>query len=456
MAHSSIGDLRVSRSKVTGLRPAAVLSGLRRSAASPESGSEDPRTQSTVVAAGQLSTATEPQQGHHADTTTCLWVRGSSDPLPPEAARRTRRPKAGTASRSRRQPLNPSGTTQRHDAVSLGARACSRGSSDPRATRAGGGGRNVAGLWPAAALLAAAIACAAPPTDDRAAELEAREAGNPGGENFGEFGPPDAYEGDSPHPYYGSENEWSRRMFAERAANLYYKRRGQRQLLEILDGRPRRAIRLADARLAAHRFDAESWFIKAVALAQVDRIEQAEEAMLMAIASGMPAGRFLAGPRELLERLAATETFTAHAARPKNAIIHGPMLGAVTDTSARVWIRTTEETQFEVVATATGERHTASGATSPDRDFTGKATLQGLSPDTSYSYHVLVEANTPPNPPSYTLRDLAPRRRPGHLRRRLRRLRGLHARKRAHVGHDRGPRAAGVSHTRRQRLHRPA
>ena len=301
---------------------------------------------------------------------------------------------------------------------------------------AAGGGNNVDGLRPAAllsglrrfaaspesgpegprtqrygvalsiALLAAAISCAAP-ADDRAAELAALEAGNPGGENFGEFGPPDAYEGDSPHPYYGSENEWSRRMFDERSADLYYKRRGQRQLLEILDGHPRRAIELAEARLNQHQGESgygEPWFIKAIALAQLNRIDAAEEAMLMAIVDGMPFDRFLAGPRELLEPLSATETFTAHAARPKNAIVHGPMLGAVTDTSARVWIRTAVETRFQVQATTDGERHTASGATAAGRDYTGTATLQGLSPSTTYSYQVLVETNTPPNPPSYTLR----------------------------------------------------
>ena len=352
---------------VAGLRPAAVLSGLRRFAASPESGPEGPRTQSNARA-GSGS----------------LYCKPSA---PSEGVTFAEQSRAATA------------------ALSLGARAF-------RPAAAAGGGNNVAGLWPAAALLTAAIACTAP-TDDRAAELAARELGNPGGENFGEFGPPDAYEGDSPHPYYGAENEWSRRMFDERSADLYYKRRGQRQLLEILDGNPNKAIELADARLAEDRADAESWFIKAVALSQLDRIDAAEAAMHVALDAGMPFGRFLAGPRELLAPLAATEGFALHAASPNNTILHGPMLGAVTDTSARVWIRTAVETPFEVVATADGERHTASGATSPDRDFTGKATLQGLSPNTTYSYQVLVEANPPPQPPSHTLRTSPPAGAPG-------------------------------------------
>lgn len=246
-------------------------------------------------------------------------------------------------------------------------------------------------------IAAATLACAAPADDpDRAVELEAREAGNPGGENFGEFGPPDAYEGDNPHPFYGAENEWSRRMFDERSADLYYKRRGQRQLLEILDGNPARAIELADARLGEDVADAESHFIRAVALTQLDRIGEAEAAMQSALDAGMPFGRFLAGPRDLLAPLAATATFALHAASPQNAIVHGPMLGAITDTSARVWIRTATETPFEVIATATDVRHAASGVTSADLDYTGTVTLEGLSPDTTYSYQVRLTARSEP------------------------------------------------------------
>ena len=266
------------------------------------------------------------------------------------------------------------------------------GGSRPEGRRTGS--RTTVHLGVVLLITAATLACT--PTQDRTAELTAREAGNPGGENFGEFGPPDAYEGDNPHPFYGAENEWSRRMFDERSADLYYKRRGQRQLLEILDGNPARAIELADARLADDPADAESHFIRAVALTQLDRIDEAEAAMQAALDAGMPFGRFLAGPRELLAPLAATATFALHAASPQNAIVHGPMLGAVTDTSARVWIRTAEATTFEVIATANDEHHTASGVTTADRDFTGIATLEGLSPDTAYSYQVRLTAPSEP------------------------------------------------------------
>ena len=55
-------------------------------------------------------------------------------------------------------------------------------------------------------------------------------------EKYGQFAPDDAWEGDTGFAYYGSENEFSRRQFTEVSAERLYKRRGQRQILKIIDG----------------------------------------------------------------------------------------------------------------------------------------------------------------------------------------------------------------------------
>ena len=220
------------------------------------------------------------------------------------------------------------------------------------------------------------LALLAAQADDRDAELEAREIGNPGGENYGEFGPPDAYERGSTHPFYGSENEWSRRMFDARSANLYYKRRGQRALLEILDGQPRQALALA-----SESRDAESLFVKTLALAKLGALDEAKRAMRAALEAGLPEGRFLAGPREFTDRL------VGRAARPAS-IVHGPMLGALTDTSARVWIRTSVTSDFTVRVTDGDVERAFVGKTRAEDDYTGIAELHGLSADTAYRYSV--------------------------------------------------------------------
>lgn len=234
--------------------------------------------------------------------------------------------------------------------------------------------------------------------------LAERERGNTGGENYGEFGPPDAYEDGSVHPFYGSENEWSRRMFSERAADLYYKRRGQRQMLEIIDGDPEAAIELATARLANDPRDAESQFIIAVAYAVLGDIERAFAATQAALQAGMPLERFLAGPRELLAPLTQAGRFSELMPARDIAVVHGPTLGAVTDSSARFWIRSLDETEFDVVLQSSKGTHVARGRTDADEDYTGVAIASGLAADTEYSYRIRVGGKVSPAVGSYRFR----------------------------------------------------
>jgi alkaline phosphatase D len=247
-------------------------------------------------------------------------------------------------------------------------------------------------------------ACVAPATQIDDSVLAEREIGNTGGLNYGEFGPPDAYENGSMHPYYGSENQWSRRMFEERAANLYYKRRGQRQLLDIIDGSPESAVALADARLVDDPSDEESHFIKTVAFAELGDIDNAWQSMMAALDAGMPFERFLAGPRNLLAPLTQTERFRALAEEQGVEIVHGPMLGAVTESSAWFWVRTANETDFEVRVQTENEAHLAKGNSTAVDDYTGIAKVYGLSPDTEYSYTIHLPGADEPAAGSFSFR----------------------------------------------------
>jgi alkaline phosphatase D len=233
-------------------------------------------------------------------------------------------------------------------------------------------------------------ACSNRPMQADEDELAAREVGNTGGLNYGEFGPPDAYENGSSHPFYGSENEWSRRMFEQRAADLYYKRRGQRQMLEIIDGNPANALVLADARLAADPADAESMYIRTVALTRIGDLDAAIQSLREALDAGLPFSRFQAGPRSLLAPLTSSAAYKQLEKTQGSAIVHGPMIGAVTDSSARFWLRTAEETSFEISISDGNQERTVAGATRQADDFTGIARVDGLKADTSYRYTVRI------------------------------------------------------------------
>ncbi len=160
---------------------------------------------------------------------------------------------------------------------------------------------------------------------------------------YAQFAPEDAYLEGSSFAYYGSENAWDRRFFSERTADQQYKRRGQRQMLAILDGQPERAAELCRARLQAQPGDAESLFVLTVALTQMGQLEPAMETVTRALDAGLPFGRFLAGPRDLLAPLTDTPAFRELAESRSVEIVHGPMLGAVTARSARFWVRTASE-----------------------------------------------------------------------------------------------------------------
>ena len=86
------------------IRGAVAMVAASRRRVSVGSGPEGPRTQSASVVSRQLGTATrtpsprasELQQGIPPTPMAVLWVRGPSGPLPPKAARKPRRPKAGS------------------------------------------------------------------------------------------------------------------------------------------------------------------------------------------------------------------------------------------------------------------------------------------------------------------------------------------------------------------------
>ncbi len=241
-----------------------------------------------------------------------------------------------------------------------------------------------------------------------------------GQSKYGHFAPKDAYEGGSSLAYYGSENPWNRRMFTAARADKFYKRRGQRQLLGILDGQPRQVAGWCRKRLAEDPRDLESMFMLTVALCQLDEVEQAFETMQQAVAAGLPLARFLAGPRALLRPLTETDAFGKYAADHPQALLHGPMLGAVTDHGARFWLRTVEATPVtvRVFDAAQGGRCVATGSakTARDQDFTGIVEVTGLEPNTRYTYEVQIRGQRVTGALRPTLRTFPRAGRPGRFR----------------------------------------
>lgn len=207
---------------------------------------------------------------------------------------------------------------------------------------------------------------------------------------YGQFAPPDAYEEDSLFAYYGSENEWNRRMFSEKAATNQYKRMGQRLMLFVIDGEPQKALDESRKWLELYPEDAEIFFIRSVAYCSLGKPAEAWSAAKQALDYGLPVERFLAGPKDLLQPLYDYPAFKK-AAGNAPLILHGPMLGAVTDTSARLWLRIAKQTDLRATVWDAGlngdeQKITFDQVFLPETDYTGVFTFYDLSPATTYRY----------------------------------------------------------------------
>ena len=79
-------------------------------------------------------------------------------------------------------------------------------------------------------------------------------------------------------------------------------------------------------------------------------------------------------------------------------VTHGPVLGNISATSVRVWLRANRELDFEVLVQPNPppfvkDAETTAAKTNADEDFTGFAEVAGLTPNTVYAYAIRVNGN---------------------------------------------------------------
>ena len=160
-------------------------------------------------------------------------------------------------------------------------------------------------------------------------------------------------------------------------------------------GKPEEAAAVFRTLLAAKPTDEEALYGLAAAGAQSGDIAGAVANAKKAVAAGLPVGRFLAGPRAWFGPLLADRGFQQWVGVRGVALAHGPMVGCVTDRSARFWVRTATAADVQVVVGSLDGR--GQPRTSPvvrtraATDFTAVAEVEHLAAGTTYSYGVLVD-----------------------------------------------------------------
>ncbi|MBM4017975.1 MAG: alkaline phosphatase family protein [Planctomycetes bacterium] len=165
----------------------------------------------------------------------------------------------------------------------------------------------------------------------------------------------------------------------------------------IARGNAGAAIAAMTAVLEAHPNDAETLYVLACAHAAKKDVDKAMDCASKAVAAGLPVERFIAGPRDLLGPLLESAAFREFARGRAGLLVHGPLLGSMTDTSVRFWVRTAAEAAVKVVVAAPAPAdlalpvRSAEVRTSAAADYTAVAAVGGLRPDTAYCYEVLVD-----------------------------------------------------------------
>jgi len=173
-----------------------------------------------------------------------------------------------------------------------------------------------------------------------------------------------------------------------------YKRVHQVTLRYMLRDRADEAREYITRYIDEHPDDAESRFLLGLLDATAGNPQQAAAAFEKALDNGLPPGRLIAGPRELIAPVRneplLKRVFADYAAVP----VHGPLVGHTTDTSVSIWVRTAQEAAVRVVVGTGPELKNA--ITSPpvtaraENDYTAVVTVEGLQPHTGYHYAIQI------------------------------------------------------------------
>ncbi len=140
--------------------------------------------------------------------------------------------------------------------------------------------------------------------------------------------------------------------------------------------------------------DPETHFVRAMLALKQGDIAAAEKSASEALDQGLPFTRLAAGPRELFAPLYETSSYKRWASKQSGLkLLHGPMVGSVTDSSASFWIRTARASEVQVIVR---DRTSDKVETSADSDYTARAVVTGLAPATQYDYDVRIDGTAVP------------------------------------------------------------
>lgn len=181
---------------------------------------------------------------------------------------------------------------------------------------------------------------------------------------------------------------------------LWAEKHNREKFAEIVKGNFDMAIEKMNKYLAKEPNDQESMFGMTAAYAQKQDIAKAMKWMKRSLAAGISFERFLAGPRDLLLPLTASDQFKEFAKDKNIELLHGPMLGCLAPTGAKFWVRTVREVPVSVLVSESKNMasaiESAQVKTNPDREYTAIIAIDGLKPNSIYYYQLVIDGKKQP------------------------------------------------------------
>jgi alkaline phosphatase D len=175
-----------------------------------------------------------------------------------------------------------------------------------------------------------------------------------------------------------------------------YKQQNRDRIAEIYDGEVDKAVAYFEGYLEKYPTDQEAMYGLVVAHTVQKEYDKALEYVVRVLDLGFPVERFIAGPRSLLGPLLERKAFRELVENRYTKLIHGPMLGHVTESGARFWVRTAAESTVRVDLYEPHDRWTIqsfSAETSADAEYTAIVQASGLAPGTTYHYKVYIDGS---------------------------------------------------------------
>ena len=174
-----------------------------------------------------------------------------------------------------------------------------------------------------------------------------------------------------------------------------YKKQNRDTVSEIVEGKEKEAEKYFKWYLEKNPDDLESMYGLVLSLAKQNKVEESLKYLEQSLDRGLKFSRYIAGPRNMLDKVYASEKYKSLYTKHAIPVIHGPMVGNTGSDFFSVWIRTDIERSVKLQASEdsnfsqiVSEGEAKSLAVN---DFTAVIKVSGLKPSTKYFYRLVSE-----------------------------------------------------------------